>query len=156
MHRRQSISLPLFISFLLAFVVTILPMPEVLRWWQPAWVLCVLIYWTLVSPDSISLPLAWCLGVLLDVFLGTLLGLHALIFSLSIFLLKRSRHGWHRQPTWLRSLAVVGVLMGSYLFQYVLTLFIGGSHQGVSYTLSFVLTAFCWPLVYLLLNLHKR
>ena len=72
----------LFISLLIAFLLTALPLPHWANDWRPAWVAMVLIYWCMALPERIGIGIAWCLGLLLDVQQGALLGQNALGLAL--------------------------------------------------------------------------
>ena len=65
-------------SFIVAFMLTAMPLPEWAVNWRPAWVAMVLIYWCMALPDRVGIGIAWLLGILLDVQQGTILGQHAL------------------------------------------------------------------------------
>ncbi|MFP6780976.1 MAG: rod shape-determining protein MreD, partial [Gammaproteobacteria bacterium] len=69
-------------SFVAAFMLTALPLPERVVAWRPAWVALVLSYWCLALPQRIGVVIAWVIGLLLDVMHGSLLGQHA--FGLSV------------------------------------------------------------------------
>lgn len=94
---QSSLSLPgvgiIVLSFLLALLMSILPLPAWLQLIWPQFLLLVLIYWVLAFPYRINLGIAWLLGLLLDVLYGTLLGEHALAFSVVAYLVYRL----HRQ-----------------------------------------------------------
>src|SRR5471030_300849 len=77
------------ITFLGAFVLTLLPMPDWTVWLRPAWVLLVLIYWTMEVPYRVNIGIAWFIGILLDVLNGTLLGEHALALTVVCYIVAR-------------------------------------------------------------------
>jgi len=72
----------IFISLLIAFLLTALPLPDWANHWRPAWVAMVLIYWCMALPNRVGIGIAWCLGLLLDVQQGALLGQNALGLAL--------------------------------------------------------------------------
>jgi len=65
------------ISLLMSLVLTILPLPAWASWWRPQWVFLVLIFWMLTLPYRVGLGVAWIMGLIVDLLLGTTLGLHA-------------------------------------------------------------------------------
>lgn len=81
------------LSFLLALIVYILPLPNWVQVIWPQWVLLVLIYWILTFPYRINVGIAWLLGLMLDGVSNSLLGEHALAFSVIAYLAYRL----HRQ-----------------------------------------------------------
>lgn len=74
------------LSFVLAFMLTLLPIPDYARPFRPEWSALVLIYWCLALPERVGVGTAFVVGVLLDVMTGTLLGQHALGFSIIAYL----------------------------------------------------------------------
>ena len=70
------------ITFVIAFVLVILPLPDWARPLRPEWVSMVALYWCLAIPRAFGVILAWIIGLILDVAHGSLLGQHA--FSLCI------------------------------------------------------------------------
>lgn len=93
----RALSLQSFIiivlSFLLALLVSILPLPNWLQLIWPQWLLLILIYWVLALPYRVSLGIAWLSGLMLDSAYNTLLGEHALAFTVVAYLAYR----FHRQ-----------------------------------------------------------
>ncbi len=65
-------------SFILAFMLTAMPLPEWALNWRPAWVAMVLIYWCMALPERVGIGIGWMLGLLLDVQQGTVLGQNAM------------------------------------------------------------------------------
>ena len=61
-------------TFIVALVLTIVPLPDGLAQVRPDWVGLVLIYWCLALPDRVSVGYGFMLGLLTDVLTGTLLG----------------------------------------------------------------------------------
>ena len=86
--RRQRM-LPAIGSIILAIMLTMEPLPSALDPFRPDWVPLVLIYWTMMLPQSYSVGIAWIVGLVLDVSQGTLLGQHALALVVIIFLTSR-------------------------------------------------------------------
>ena len=69
-------------SFLVAFVLAVLPMPQWLMWVRPEWVALILIYWAIALPHRVGILTALVLGILLDTLEGAVLGQNA--FSLVV------------------------------------------------------------------------
>ena len=73
----------IWISFVPALVLALLPLPAVLEYARPAWIPLFLIFWMITTPTSVGLVSAWCLGILLDILTGVLLGQYALAMLLT-------------------------------------------------------------------------
>lgn len=72
----------------LAFMLEHLPMPELISWFQPAWVMLIVTVMVLFAPSAFGLWLAIPLGLMLDTEHGTPLGLHIILVALHIYLLQ--------------------------------------------------------------------
>src|SRR3990170_7781632 len=81
----------IFFSFIVALMLTAMPLPEWAVNWRPAWVAMVLIYWCMALPDRVGIGISWTLGLLLDVQQGTVLGQNALGLAVIAFITLKSR-----------------------------------------------------------------
>ena len=144
------------ISFLVALMLTALPMPAWAALWRPAWVALVLIYWCMAAPSYTGVVMAWVLGLFLDVLAGTLLGQHALALAVVAFV----AHRFHRQvrvlPVWQQSVSVFGLV---FLYQ-VLILWITGI-QGLpviasAYWSAPLVSMLLWPWIFIVLRDVRR
>ncbi|MBD3609171.1 MAG: rod shape-determining protein MreD [Gammaproteobacteria bacterium] len=79
-------TLAIIASLIVALILTIIPIPEVLEAFRPAWVPMVVIYWVMALPQRIGVASGWIIGLFLDVASGALLGQNALALSLLAFL----------------------------------------------------------------------
>ena len=82
------------VSFLIAFLLTELPIPAWAAIWRPAWVGMVVIYWCMALPERVSVGTAWLVGLVLDTLGGGLLGQHALGLCSMAYAVNR----FHTQP----------------------------------------------------------
>ncbi|RLW71804.1 MAG: rod shape-determining protein MreD, partial [gamma proteobacterium symbiont of Stewartia floridana] len=85
----QNRSSVIYLSLLVGFILTIMPLPEWANTFRPQWVALILIYWCMTMPERIGVGVGWSTGFLLDVLTGTLLGQHALGFSVIAYLMLR-------------------------------------------------------------------
>lgn len=74
------------LSFLLALVLTVLPLPTLVNQARPAFVMLTLIYWVLALPHRYGIFSAFAIGLALDVITGKMLGQHALLLSLLAYI----------------------------------------------------------------------
>lgn len=73
------------VSFLVAALLAVVPLPEWLQWARPEWVALTLLYWCLALPHRVGIFTALLLGVLVDALEGAVLGQNA--FSLTVLAL---------------------------------------------------------------------
>lgn len=67
-----------WLSYLVAALLAIWPIPHTLMWVRPEWLALLVIYWSIACPQHTSLWLLWLLGLTLDVLEGCMLGQHPL------------------------------------------------------------------------------
>ena len=82
-------SVAIFLSFVIALLLTSVPLPENLAAWRPSWVAMTLVFWCVTLPERVGIGSAWILGLLLDVQTGALLGQNALGLSVIAYLTLR-------------------------------------------------------------------
>ena len=83
------------LSFTLAYVLAVLPLPDWLLEARPEWLALALIYWTIALPHRVGILTALVLGIGMDVLEGAVLGQNALalvvVALLSLLLYQRFR-----------------------------------------------------------------
>jgi rod shape-determining protein MreD len=83
------------LTFLVAYVLAVLPLPPWLQWGRPEWLALALIYWCIALPQRVGIATGLVLGVGLDVLEGSVLGQHAfalvVVALLSLILYQRLR-----------------------------------------------------------------
>jgi len=144
------------LSFVVALMLTALPMPAWAALWRPAWVALVLVYWCMAAPRYAGIMMGWVLGLFLDVLAGTLLGQHALALAVVAFIV----HRFHRQvrvlPFWQQGVSVFGLV---FLYQ-VLILWITGIRGmpvlASAYWSSPLVSMLLWPWVFIVLRDVRR
>lgn len=85
----------IFLTFMAAYVLAVLPLPQWLQWGRPEWVALTLIYWCIALPQRVGIATGLVLGVGLDVLEGAVLGQNAfalfVVALLSLILYQRLR-----------------------------------------------------------------
>lgn len=139
-------------SFIIALMLTEMPMPQPVEWIRPQWAALVLIYWVAALPHRVGSWYGWVIGLLLDILQGSLLGIHALALALVAQLLKSLHQRFRMYPVWQQALLVL-VVIGLYqiLLNWGQTL--QGAHSdSLLFLLPALASAFAWPLVFIVLR----
>lgn len=146
----------ILLSFIVAFILSMLPLPQILQSLRPAFVLIVLIYWCIALPNRVGVGIGWIAGLVYDVSTDALLGQHALTFALIAFLAIKLHQRIRVFPVWQQALTVL-VFM---LFQATITLWIkgmiGNAPPFTDFILPSISTALVWPLSYILMRQLRR
>lgn len=146
----------IFITFVVALVLTMIPLPDWGEALRPEWVAMVTIYWCIALPHRVGVFIAWMVGLLLDVASGALLGQNAIAMALIAYLAIKLHLRIRLFPLWQQAMSIL-VLIALY---QMLTLWIkgmiGATTQGWTYWLHSVSSMFFWPFVFLILRYLRR
>lgn len=146
----------IFLSFFIALILTILPMPEWSVWFRPPWVLLLLIYWTAETPYQVNVGIAWILGIILDALGGTLLGEHAFALTVVTYFVTRMQSRLRMFPLLQQGLSVFFLVL-LYLFViYCVQGFIGYSPHGWLYWSSALTSMLLWPWLHSIMGSCRR
>jgi len=85
----------ILLTFLVAYILAVLPLPPWLQWGRPDWVALTLIYWCIALPHRVGIATGLVLGLGIDVLEGAVLGQNAfalvVVALLSLILYQRLR-----------------------------------------------------------------
>lgn len=143
-------------TLVLALLLSLSPLPDWAESARPAWVLMVVVYWSLACPQWFGIGSAWLTGLTLDVLGGTLLGQHALGLVLVAALAGRY-HLMLRNFSFLQqAILVVGLVLLDATVVTSINLAVG-LHPDLARMLPTALTSgLLWPWVFLSLRATRR
>ena len=143
-------------TFLVALILDIAPWPKDLQYFRPSWLVLVLMYWILAIPNKVNIGAAFVLGIIFDFVIGSVLGVHALIFSIFAYFIARGHLVLRNLSLWFQSILVVffviGVQFGIFVVEYTLHKVTFNSEELVGALFSGIL----WPWLFLLLRKIRR
>ncbi len=146
----------IILTFLVALMASIMPLPLSVDAFRPDWVLVVLLYWCLALPSRVNVISAWVLGFILDVLLGSTLGVHAGAMAISVFIVAGNFQKIRNFSVWQQAM-IVGVLSALYhLIVFWLQRFLTDAVFLPSYLYPVVTTVILWPWAFLLLRKIRR
>jgi len=143
-------------SFILALILTSLPLPEWIRPFRPAWPSLVLIYWCMAAPQRVGVGVGWSVGLLVDVMTNTLLGQHAMELAITAFITVKLHQRIRLFPLWQQA---IGILLLLLLEEVLSTIVMGAIHRpapALSYWASPFVGMLLWPWVYIILRDLRR
>lgn len=133
------------VSFVLAWLLEIVPLPGWLALFRPEWPAIVLIYWCLALPQRVGVGIGWSVGLVVDVLRGALLGQHALGYAVIAYLALKLHRRIRVVPLWQQALSVmVFIALHQLLVLWVLGM-IGESRGTITYWLPSLSSAALWP-----------
>ncbi len=146
----------IFTSLLIAFLLTALPLPVWAVHWRPAWVAMVLIYWCMALPNRIGIGIAWCLGLLLDVQQGALLGQNALGLALIAYFVIQIHKRFRILPPAQQSCLIGFMIIFYLLISSWVRGIMGVAPQAWTYWLSALSSMVLWPWLFVILRGIRR
>ena len=163
MPRGQQLLLPvsplfMFLTLVAAFVLDML---QSMSWlgnaaWAPDWLALVLVFWAIHQPLKVGVGISFILGLLTDVHQTSLLGQHALSYTVQGYLatMIHRRILWFDVPS--QALQVLPVFMAAQLLELSVRIAAGGLFPGWAFLLPPLLQALMWPLMTVLLLAPQR
>ena len=143
-------------SFIIAIMLTALPLPDWAVNWRPDWVTVVLIYWCMAVPDRIGIFIAWFLGLLLDVQQGNILGQNALSMTLIAFLTINSYQRMRAYPLLQQAVLVCFYLLLYKLVMLLILVYLGLNKSDWTYWMPAITSMLLWPWLFIILRDVRR
>lgn len=146
----------IWVSFALALLLSVAPMPAFMETGRPLWLALCLTAWTLALPHRVGMTTAWVLGLAADVLYGTLLGQNALILTFITFLVLSLHQRLRMFPMWQQSLVLLVVFGLAQLVQLWLNALTGNRPPTLLFILPALVSALLWPWVYTALRIIRQ
>lgn len=149
---RGTQTLRMISSVLLALALTIVPLPATIEAFRPDWVILILVYWALLAPHKYSVGTAWLVGLIMDVAQGTLLGQHALVMCVIVFITIRFHLLMRVFPILQLTLAVFSLLATYQFLLFWINGVAGVTAPGVVYWGPVITGTILWPVLSMFMN----
>lgn len=148
--------LVLVLIFIVAFVLEIMPWPAGFQGLRPTWVVLVLIYWALALPNKISVGTAFIAGIIWDLILGSILGVHALVLSVAIYFVAKYHLILRNLSLWLQGVLVIAYIAVIRFLIFFVELVLHGAEFNQQELLGAVISGVLWPWIFLLMRQIRR
>ena len=150
------IGLSLVAAMSLAVVSLPESIPSELGYLRPEWVTLVIVYWVIALPNRVGIVVAWAIGLLMDVLLGTLLGQHAIAYMIVAYIAYTLYQRLRMFAIWQQSLVIFVIVGLNQLINFWIESIAGIVDWTMWYFLPSVISALVWPWVFLLLRFMRR
>ncbi|MGE3318070.1 MAG: rod shape-determining protein MreD [Candidatus Berkiella sp.] len=137
------------VGFYLCGVLTCLPLIQAAEWYRPLWVLLFVIYCQLSQPQLFNPIIAWFMGLLLDVLLGTHLGEQALILSMVSYITLLLRPKFLQRPFWQQMGKVFWLVCLAQILNLWFHALDGQNPQTLLYWMGSVTSCLIWPVFFM-------
>lgn len=146
----------ILLSIVCATLLDMLPLPQWAYWFRPEWLLLVVIFWVMVLPYRVNVGCAWALGLLVDVMNGSLLGAHALAFTVIAYGVARWWQWLKRLSFWQQSFVIFLFVLFYQFILFIIQGMIGEAPQTWNYWCPSLASMLFWPCVFVVLRDWRR
>ena len=144
----------ILLSLIFSVILTISTFP--LGSFSPDWTQLFLIYWILAAPLSIGLLSSWIVGLVLDVVLGSTLGINALMYTIISYLVFKIHHIARYITVFQQSIVIIVILVIKFTLVLWIDSILSINNYNISLYWSCLTSALCWPLVFYSLRAIRR
>lgn len=142
--------------FVVAFVLEIMPWPAGFQGLRPAWVVLVLIYLVLALPNRINIGYSFAVGIVWDLVLGSILGVHALVLSVALYFIAKYHMILRNLSLWLQAILIIGYIILIRCAIFLIELVLHSAEFNSQELLGAVISGILWPWIFLLMRQIRR
>ena len=146
----------ILLSFAAAFVLVMIPLPDNLAIYRPEWITLVLIYWCMALPHRVGIFTGWCVGFLLDIHLGSILGQHAITLATIAYLSYRLHARIRIYPLLQQSLIILLLVSVSQIMLLWISGIVNQTPADWSYWMHSLTSMLVWPWLFYLMRAVRR
>lgn len=143
-------------SFGVALMLTMLPLPDWADYWRPEWATMVLIYWCMALPERVGVVIGWLVGLFLDVIHGAVLGQYALALSLIAYFTVNLHQRMRIYPMMQQSMVVLLLVLLQQLLITWIKGFLGHSTDSLAHWLPSLTSMLLWAWMFIILRDLRR
>lgn len=144
------------ISILVALILSIMPLPIAIRPFWPDWAALIVIYWAMALPHRVNIGTAWVVGFLLDILLGTILGVHALALAIVTFVVSSNFQKLRNFSVWQQSFLIGVFLVLYHIIVFWVNRFLLNLNFSIEYIMPAISGAVLWLWLFPLLRSFRR
>lgn len=149
--------LVIWITLFLGLCLQIIPWTPSYNIYKPHVLMLFLAYWLIALPHRVGIGTAFVLGIIMDLFSGTIIGIHAFIFSIIAYLLIFKYQLIRNLALWQQCFIIFGI---SICYNLLMFLFQVSIYHTITMSplilLSSLVDGVLWIVIYLFLRLVRR
>lgn len=146
----------LLVTYIIALTLMVMPMPATFDVFRPDWVTLVMLYWIIALPHRVSIGTALILGVLSDVLLGSVVGVHALGMVVVAYLAARNFQRLRNFALIQQAVVIAVLILLKRFIVFEANVFLHDAEFTLSYFWPVLTSAVFWLWVFPLLRKVRR
>ncbi len=147
---RHTSLISVYLTLLIALLCQLYPWVGQGIIFRPAFMLVVLLYWLLRAPNLSNVGTAWLAGLLVDLATGSLLGQHALSFTITAYVALSYQRRLVLFNSWQLAGYVLALLIIERVVILLLKVFAGDENPGLQYFWPVVAGLLLWQFMILM------
>jgi len=155
-HQAPRGNVVIVVSFVLAILLSMIPLPDWANVARPFWVALILIYWCMAMPQRVGIATGWFVGLMLDVTVGGLMGLYAFAFAVVAFLTIKLYQRIRVYPLAQQSLAIMVLIAMIQLLSLWIHGITGTPPYSWTYWLPTLTSTLVWPWLFMFMRGVRR
>jgi len=145
-----------FVTLLLAFMLSALPLPETIQWFWPEWTLLVFLYWVIALPHRFGLGWALIVGLMMDLLQGNYLGVNGLAMVSVIFFAMLMYRRLRMYRVWQQAFIVAFLVAINQCISYFGQGFGSNASAGLWFLFPALTSGFVWMWLFVILRGIRR
>ena len=146
----------ILLSVFASLVLALMPLPISFEMYRPDLVLLDIMYWSLALPHRVNIGFAWVAGLIIDLALGSPLGVRSLTYSIVVYITASNYQKIRNFSVWQQAILVALFLALYYLLVFWLNHFLLEIYFLPQYLWPVLTGSLAWPWLFLLLRKYRR